>query len=186
MFEMYKDKKDSTFYYTGSIICVQCKKEAVPFGYLLITHVLKSSSFSIEMHCVNCIQKIKDKIPSRGKELYHVKTVFEELPVTCVPVLLMPMELINKNDLTVLDAATRDGEKKMASDTSAGVHQINHCNYAFGPSIEGAQVGKSESQVDLECGNKRKQLSAREVDEFLLGARDVVPMIDDEKKMRLE
>ena len=84
----------------------------------------------------------------------------------------MRMGLVN-SPMSIFDHAISDAGIK--SDTSSCV--VNDQTRLSGrESWEGVQIGKSERQVDIECGDKNRCLSSDEAEDLLIGAATATPI----------
>jgi hypothetical protein len=180
---LFFDKSSKKYYFVGGAVCHNCKEELVDnLGICVTFHPLRSSSYR-SLWCHNCVQYATEKCPKLvyGAE-FIVVDMLGDVPSHAFFVPVHRLESCQSSIATVFSVA--EDNKGIQSDASSCLVK-DRTRLAGRESFDGALIGKSESQVDLECGSKTKALGSAEVDDFFLGVKESTPMIESDEKKRL-
>jgi hypothetical protein len=167
--ELYFDKVSGLYYFDGEPECFNCKSEILEeTGTYIVWHPKRLHSFG-SLWCQDCLRQGKLNFPS-VLIASEIRTVhFGHIPITAFVVPTQRMETHDTNMATVFSIA--EDNKGVQSDTSSCITR-DDTRLAGRESWDGVQIGKSESQVEIESGLKTKLLSADDVHSFLIGMKE--------------
>ena len=182
---IFFDKRTGLYFYGEDPVCQNCKQHIDgEVALFLIFHPVRKQSYG-SLWCHDCFQFAKYHCENAiyGSERFDIQ-VNQDIPNTAYFYPILRMGTVNSN-ITVFDHAISDAGIK--SDTSSC--EVNDQTKLAGKeSWDGASIGKSESQVDLECGDKNKMLSNDEVDDLLIDMFTATPasQLEHKENVRIE